>query len=120
MGACTFSNVIMGKYTPSEAYNKLVSDALYETGHDSYNGTISTTGGYRNLTDYAPRYGTKAFWKWENDVLENDKFGVSKWANAGVIEILPNTSIYKDMKKSRGFSGKRGIRAFYFFGWASE
>ena len=120
MGASNFSNVIMGKYTPSEAYRVLVEDALYESGHDPYNGTISTTHGFTDLTKEAPRYGTKAFDKWEDNVLCNDKFGVEKWGRAGLIEISPNTSLFKKMKERRGLKGRKGVRAFYFFGWAAE
>ena len=44
MGATTFGNLAVGRFkNASEAYDDLVSEALYESGHDSYNGTISTT-----------------------------------------------------------------------------
>ena len=32
-----------------DAYNSLVSDALHYSGHDPYNGTISTTEGCRQI-----------------------------------------------------------------------
>lgn len=32
--------------TATAAYDKAVEDALYYSGHDPYNGTISTTGGF--------------------------------------------------------------------------
>lgn len=120
MGATNFGHTIIGKYKPIEAYNKLVKDALYECGHDSYNGTISTTNGCKNLTDRAPRYGTKAFQTWEDDVIDNDKFGVEKWGNAGFVEIPPKTLLFKKMKERNGLKGRKGIRAYYFFGWAAE
>jgi hypothetical protein len=120
VGATNFGNVIVGKYTPVEAYRKLCDDALYYSGHDSYNGTISTTHGFVNLTERAPRYGTKAFQKWEDDVIDNDKFGVEKWGNAGYVEISPNTTEFKRMKERNGLKGRKGIRAYYFFGWAAE
>ena len=47
MGATDFGNLAVGRYkTASEAYNSLVEDALHDSGHDSYNGTISTTQGF--------------------------------------------------------------------------
>ena len=70
MGATTFGNLAVGKYkNASEAYSDLVEDALYDSGHDIYNGTISTTSGFI-MSDDNPRYGTKAFDKWENKMLD--------------------------------------------------
>lgn len=45
MGACEFSDISFGK-DAQDAYGKAVSEALYEYGHNSYNGTISTTSGF--------------------------------------------------------------------------
>ena len=45
MGAQDFVTEAWGR-TPTEAYRLAVEDALYQYGHDPYNGTISTTGGY--------------------------------------------------------------------------
>lgn len=42
MGACNFIEFGRGK-TKEEAFDRLVDDALWEHGHDPYNGTISTT-----------------------------------------------------------------------------
>ena len=41
MGAVSFSNSVKAK-TAGEGFNILVEQALYECGHRSYNGTIST------------------------------------------------------------------------------
>lgn len=41
MGVITFKHFIED-YSAKEAFNRLVADALYEKGHDRYNGTIST------------------------------------------------------------------------------
>jgi hypothetical protein len=46
MGACNFETQASGK-TAADAYNAAVRDAQYEYGHDGYNGTISTTGGFK-------------------------------------------------------------------------
>jgi hypothetical protein len=50
MGACTFTNTGYGK-TMRDAYSNLCEDAQEEYGHqDGYNGTISTTHGFRDVT----------------------------------------------------------------------
>ena len=41
MGAKNFDHLILA-YNAGEAFNRLVEDAEYESGHDDYNGTIST------------------------------------------------------------------------------
>jgi hypothetical protein len=46
MGAIEFSVTAKGK-TVQEAYKRAVEDALYEEGNCAYNGTISTTDGFR-------------------------------------------------------------------------
>ena len=113
MGATNFGNLAFGKYkNASEAYDDLVSEALYESGHDSYNGTISTTE-YFTIRNDNPRYGTKAFDKWENKMLNV----AEKWGDCICIEITG--AILKRMKENRGYKGKKGIRAYYFFGWAA-
>ncbi len=50
MGACSFVNRANAR-SMNDAYNKLVENAIEEYGHDSYNGTISTTHGYRDITN---------------------------------------------------------------------
>lgn len=119
MGATNFGNTIMIKGSQRDAYKELCEDALHEEGHDSYNGTISTTSGFRDLTSIAPRYGTQAFTKFEDKVINNDMYGIEKWGNSACIEISKNTALYKEMKMNRGFKGRKGIRAFYFFGWGA-
>jgi len=114
MGATNFGNLAVGRYkNASEAYNSLVEDALHDYGHDSYNGTISTTSGFK-MRDDNPRYGTKAFSKWEDNMLEF----AEKWGDCICIEITG--AILKRMKESRGYKGKKGIKAFYFTGWAAQ
>lgn len=49
MGASTFRTTGFGK-TMREAYRDLCDEAQEEYGHDSYNGTISTTDGFRDVT----------------------------------------------------------------------
>ena len=49
MGASSFVQTTSAKNI-QEAYQKLVDNAVSDYGSDSYNGTISTTDGYRDVT----------------------------------------------------------------------
>lgn len=52
MGAVDFTTYNQAE-TMSKAYANAVEDAEYDSGHDSYNGTISTTSGFKDATkDY--------------------------------------------------------------------
>ena len=87
MGACDFKTIGYGKDL-QDAYKNAVESALYEHGHDSYNGTISTTSGVELVTD-APRYGTQAFRDWLNnqfDTIENGS-RITKRGPALAVEI---------------------------------
>ena len=112
MGAQNFGTSIIGKYDAWEAYCAAVEDAQWEYGHCGYNGTISTTNDFNLRTDN-PRYGTKAFWKWEDEILEN-----CGKRRCFAVEIKGKT--LKTMKERYGWVGKRGVRAFYFFGVAAS
>jgi hypothetical protein len=79
MGACSFQTTSYGK-SISEAYSNAVADARYESGNDSYNGTISTTQGVSDMTSEFKRSG-KSLNDFMNDNI--DKF--SKWGNCGGI-----------------------------------
>ena len=114
MGATTFGDLTVGRYkNASEAYNSLVEDALHDYGHDSYNGTISTTDGFIMFKDN-PRYGTKAFGKWADKVLDSTQ----KWGECACVEITG--AVLKRLKERNGYKGKKGIKAFYFTGWAAQ
>jgi len=115
MGASNFSTTKVAK-TPREAYKKAVEGAEYEHGHDGYNGTISTTEGYYFFDEH-PRWGTKKFDDWENKILSKDYGPVQKWKKAGCVEIKGKAA--KEIKKVNGLKGKRGLKVFYFFGWAA-
>jgi hypothetical protein len=46
MGGASFDVEIRGEgLSMQDAYNQAVQEALYESGHNPYNGTISTTSG---------------------------------------------------------------------------
>ena len=51
MGACSGYDIVQKEQAKDfpEAYNGLVEDALHYSGHDPYNGTISTTEGCREI-----------------------------------------------------------------------
>lgn len=111
MGAIQFGQVEIAK-TAKDAYSRAVEEAEYESGHDPYNGTISTTEGFR-MTTGNPRFGTKAFAKWEEENVDN----YGKWEGCGCIEITG--AVAKRIKEKRGLKGRRGLKVFYFFGWAA-
>ena len=115
MGATNFSTTKIAK-TPKVAYNEAVEGAEYEHGHDGYNGTISTTDDYY-FFDKHPRWGTIAFDKWEEKILDNNNSPVQKWGLAGCVEITGKAA--KEIKEVNGLKGKRGLKVWYFFGWAA-
>ena len=112
MGAITFDLTEVGRYkNASEAYSEAVEEALYDMGHDSYNGTISTTDGFRKLNTHH-RYGSKAWNKWVEKLLDElDKRDC-------VCYEIKGTAL-KKIKERRGYKGKRNVKAYYFFGWAA-
>ena len=113
MGAHESNIVKVGRYRDaSQAYAEAVREAQHEHGHSGYNGTISTSHGFRMITDH-PRYGTKKFWKFYEDKLYDTKF--AKW---NCVEITG--AILKRIKEEEGYKGKRNIKAFYFWGLAAS
>ena len=110
MGACDFETFGFGKDLQS-AYVSACQTAEYESGHDPYNGTISTTDSV-TLADDAPKYGTKAFarWldkKWEHGMLKRDCYAV------------PITGVELKRFRKRHRLERRKIKAYYFFGLAA-
>ena len=116
MGAHDFSQTEIAK-TPREAYNRAVKEAEYEEGHNGYNATISTTDRYYFFDEH-PRWGTKKFDDWENKILAQDHGPVQKWEACGCVEITGKAA--KEIKDTHGFKGRRGLKVFYFFGWAAS
>lgn len=113
MGASNFGQTEVGKYKDAnEAYRQAQEEATWESGHDPYNGTISTCTSLSKARN-APRYGTKAFDKFEDERTENmDK------RDCEFVEITG--AALKKLKGNRFKKGAKGIKAFYFFGWAAE
>lgn len=62
MGACQFTNSGRGK-SAQDVFTKLQDAAEREYGDDSYNGTISTVPGFRDLTN-----------DWKNSKKDLDRF----------------------------------------------
>ena len=112
MGAIDQNELAIGRYkNASEAYNSLVETAEYEYGHDGYNGTISTSNGFRMIKKH-PRYGTEKFWDFVNATIDNTKFD-----NWNCIEL--KGAALKKAKEYNGYKGKRKIKAFFFWGLAA-
>jgi hypothetical protein len=110
MGACDFTVKAFGKDI-KDAFKNAVEEALYENGHDSYNGTISTTQLVRDVTKEFPRYGTKAFW----EKFDEARHTVPKW-DCHAIELTGKA--LKEFRAKHGLARKR-IRVFLFFGTAA-
>lgn len=113
MGAFEQTEYAIGRYeSAEEAYDELVGMAHWDSGHDCYNGTISTSDGFKMITKH-PRYGTKKFWKFVEDTMDG-----TKWSEWNCIEL--KGAALKKAKEESGYKGKRNIKAFYFWGLAAS
>lgn len=65
MGAIEFRHEVYA-YSPRDAYDTLVREAIRYNGEDRYNGTISTTDGFRTV-----KFNGKNLGKFENECLED-------------------------------------------------
>lgn len=75
MGACSFESVGRGK-TMQEAYRVLCAHARDEYGHqDGYNGTISTTSGFRDVTSEFKRSGKSLSNFIDDNINRAEKWG---------------------------------------------
>ncbi len=112
MGAQVFEILTVGRFkSASEAYSYECEEAQYNYGHDPYNGTINTTDGCYRRTGF-PRYGTRKFDGWIGKEIDSmDK------RECRFVEL--EGAALKKAKERRGYKGKKGIKAFYFYGWAS-
>jgi hypothetical protein len=113
MGSHTFQQTIGGKkMTAREGYRELVEQAQYSSGHDPYNGTISTTHGFV-MVDQGRRQLRTAV----NAELDNPNSEVRKWGPAGCIE-LRGAQLTR-WRRQHGLAGTRA-KAYLFFGWAAS
>lgn len=86
MGAHTFYNEYYGTLSVRDAYNDLVQEALHESGHDPYNGTISTTSGVK-LVGVEPMTLEKA-----NKLAGERIMNLSKWEHCEAIPLVQEQS----------------------------
>lgn len=112
MGATNIEDCAVAP-TMREAYQDCVDDALHYSGHDPYNGTISTTNGFMDQTKHfnnllAGRRKTKkvlteCLRQWKSDAWDN----TNKWEEVWGME-YPSRKATKKRKQ------------FIFAGWAAE
>jgi hypothetical protein len=86
MGASWFEITAYGN-TLREAYNNAVEDAEQESGHDSYNGTISTTHTIDDLTDQFKR-SKKSFDEYVK--MQQDKLHKRDCAGICILDPISN------------------------------
>jgi hypothetical protein len=108
MGACSFKCYGVGKDL-NEAYENACAEVRFNQGHDSYNGTISTTMKTSEDSD-APRFGTKAFSAHLNKAFET----IPKW-ECRAVEVTGKA--LKEYRERNGLQRKR-IKVYFFFGIA--
>lgn len=81
MGSTNDSEFIPGDQPAEHAYRTAIDEALREHGHDGYNGTISTSGGFHVVTN------TPVTWA-EAHALEEERLeNLSKWGDWEAIPI---------------------------------
>jgi len=117
MGAEKFVQAAVGK-TAEAAYKAAVRAAVYDYGHDLYNGTISTTDGFTIVRVPA---GEDPF-----EYAERHGFDFDKWGECGCIP-LSVPRIKKLAEAGCGTSrwlleqlAKKGGKPFVFFGLAAS
>jgi hypothetical protein len=95
-GVSNFLVISKGR-SMEDAYQKAVDEARMVAGNDPYNGTISTTEGFRPITG-APNNNPNSneFWKWMKDSLSLTE----KWGPALGVDL--------------------GGGKYFFFGWAAS
>lgn len=111
MGACEFWTTQLVKGNSNDAYDQAYEEARDYNGHqEGYSGDIQTCHDWYTPSPRTyPRYGTKAFEKWEQEQFEK--------LNKRECICVEITGVHlKRLKERRGLKGKKGYRAFYFFG----
>lgn len=101
MGAHNFEHWQRGK-TAEDAFRRAVDDALYEHGHNSYNGTISTNHDFMMVPI---NEGEDAF-EWMQRVWDDER--IQKWGPCACTE---------DPDDPPDENGERG---YIFAGWAAS
>lgn len=95
----------------STAFNNLVENAEYESGHDSYNGTISTCDGFKDMSKWFNELlGTKPSTKHLTECKE--KF------EEKAIEECDKRECYGIELPSK--KSTKNSKLYYFVGWAAD
>jgi hypothetical protein len=101
MGACNFMTSVYAE-TAQDGYNILCDEAAHEYGHNSYNGTISTTFGF--LMD--PRKDTESTDDWSHRITMDPRY-----EKRDMCACTEATHVEKN---------DRGFPLWHFAGWAAE
>ena len=119
MGACNFIEFCKAA-TAHEAFDALVSDAEFQYGHDTYNGTISTT----RLSRRSPKVVRKQYTEKARDeatkIAERDGWG-EKWESRildlGIVGW--EVSTYEKTPRTSQIAAKVSYQTFYV-GYADD
>lgn len=117
MGASQFVITKIGRYLGAgEAFWESVEQAKHWHGHSGYTGTIAEKQEFIRIE----RPLRKDPWKFVEELFEaKDPRINDKWGPAGCIEIT-GTYLSKLKIEEHLKPGIRGVRAYIFFGWASD
>lgn len=108
MGA-TVINLRSAGNSMREAYNSAVEDAVYEHGNDPYNGTISTTRGFIDLTKEFKK-SNLSIYEFSDKLYEESR--LQKWGDAIGI-CLQEPIINKNKNKTKVHTNiQRGNRVW--------
>ena len=95
-----------------DAYNNAVEEAVYEYGNDNYNGTISTTRGFLDVTKEFVKSG-KSIEEFEDYLYENSR--LNKWGEALGICIRPAVQNNNKIKSKVDTTPQKGARKWETF-----
>ena len=100
MGAHNFDDQAFGA-TAAEAFREACDEALYEEGHNAYNGTISTNHNFV----LKPLKTGETLAEWRQRMLDDDE--IQKWGPCGCV-------------KDPDVPAENGRFLGHFAGWASS
>ena len=110
MGAVEFEVTKVVKGDANLAYREAYSDAKDYNGHqEGYSGDIQTVEGYREEHDKHPQFDSKSFQNWLYKKFETMDKRECKFIELKGVAL-------KRAKERRGLKGRKGYRAFFFFG----
>tara|TARA_R110000772_G_scaffold6250_5_gene21940 strand:- start:1666 stop:2007 length:342 start_codon:yes stop_codon:yes gene_type:complete len=109
MGAQSYDSKVIIKGNARDAFRQAREEANDYNGHrEGYSGDIQTADGFSMRTDN-PRFGTQAFYKWEEKQLD-------KMDKGDCICVELKGAVLKRAKGNGYWKGKKGVKGFYFFG----